>query len=63
MCNETEIKHAEMFQSCFRLHRHVCNYANEKVVLANHRTRSRELRDGGFRVVVDTFIRDPDKQA
>jgi hypothetical protein len=56
-----------MFQSCFRLHRHVRNYANEKVVLANHRTRSRglehELRDGGFRVVVDMFIRDPDKHA
>jgi hypothetical protein len=32
-----------MFQSCFRLHRHVRNYANEKVVLANHRTRSRGL--------------------
>jgi hypothetical protein len=53
-----------MFQSCFRLHRHVRNYPNEKVVLANHSTRTeRELRDGGFCVVVDMFIRDPDKHA
>jgi hypothetical protein len=35
-----------------------------KLVLANHRTRTeRELHDGGFCVVVDMFIRDPDKRA
>jgi hypothetical protein len=53
-----------LFQAHYNNHRHDRNYANEKVVLANHRTRTEhELRDGGFCVVVEMFIRDPDKHA
>jgi hypothetical protein len=55
---------SELFQAHYNNHRHDRNYANEKVVLANHRTRTEhELRDGGFCVVVEMFIRDPDKHA
>jgi hypothetical protein len=50
-----------LFQAHYNNHRHDRNYSNEKVVLANRRTRTEnELRDGGFGVVVEMFIRDPD---
>jgi hypothetical protein len=53
-----------LFQAHYNNHGHDRNYANEKVVLANHRTRTeRELRDGGFCVVVEMCIRDPDEHA
>ena len=52
-----------MFQSCFRLHRHVRNYANEKVVLANHRTRIRGLSANCVTAGFAWLLKRPDNAA